>query len=330
MASRQQLERILKIDELIRAGKYPNPRQLAQEFGVQERTIYLDRQFMVDRLGAPIAYDRRRGGWYYTDPNWALPTVFVTEGELLAFLLSVEVAKRYLGTPFEKPLLSAVEKIRRSLKGQVEINLAELQAVSFLTSPSSVAVNERLLFELQRAIVENRRVKINYFTASRGSWQERVVEPYHLFNLRGDWYLVAFDHFRQAMRVFHTGRIDRWQVLSEVFVRDPHFSLQEWMKQAFIAERGEEPVEVVVRFDAYQARYIRERCWHPTQRIEELPDGGLILRFTTGGLEEVKRWVMGYGSHVEVLAPASLRRAVKEELKRTLALYEEKNDEENF
>lgn len=96
------------------------------------------------------------------------------------------------------------------------------------------------------------------------------------------------------------------------------------MSQAFIAERGEEPLGVAIKFDSYQARYIRERRWHPTQEIEELPDGGLILRFCVGGLDEVKRWVMGYGSHAEVLAPESLRQAVKEELKQMATLYKEK------
>ncbi|WP_231968021.1 helix-turn-helix transcriptional regulator [Thermanaeromonas toyohensis] len=321
MSSRQQLERILEIDRQIRALKYPNARSLAQELEVSERTIYQDRQFLVDRLGAPLAYDRKRGGWYYTDPNWALPSVLVTEGELLAFFLSVEIAKRYLGTAFEAPLRSAVEKITAGLKGQVEVSLKELQECYIFAPPSVVSVKEELLLDLYRAIQQCRQVKIRYFTASRGCWQVRVVEPYHLYNLRGDWYLIAFDHLRGEMRIFHAGRIDQWEVLSKVFTRDPQFSVEEWMAQAFVAERGEEPVEVVIKFDPYQARYIRERRWHSTQEIEELPGGGLLLCFFTGGLDEVKRWVMGYGSHAEVLAPTSLRQAVEEEIERMMQLY---------
>lgn len=322
MSGRQQLERILEIDRQVRAFMYPNARSLAQKLEVSERTIYQDRQFLVDRLGAPLAYDRRRGGWYYTEPNWVLPSVFITEGELLAFFLSVEIAKRYLGTAFEKPLRSAVEKITAGLKGQVEVNLKELQEWYVLAPPSVVLVREELLLDLHRAIKQRRRIRMRYFTASRGCWQVRVVEPYHLYNLRGDWYLIAFDHLRGAMRVFHAGRISEWEVLPQTFVRDPQFSVEEWMAQAFVAERGEEPVEVAIRFDPYQARYIRERRWHPTQSIEELPDGGLILRFSTGGLEEVKRWVMGYGSHAEVLKPSSLREAVKEEIERMGKMYQ--------
>ncbi|HHW43834.1 MAG TPA: WYL domain-containing protein [Desulfotomaculum sp.] len=325
MGSRQQLERILEIDRQIRAKNYPNATRLARELEVSERTIYQDRQFLVDRLKAPLAYDRRRGGWYYKDPTWALPSIMITDGELLAFFLSVEVAQRYLGTAFEAPLRSAVEKIRMGLQGQVQVNLEELRTCYSIAAPPAVMVKREVLLDLHRAVRECLRVKILYYTASRGARQERIVEPYHLYNLRGDWYLVAFDHFRKEMRVFHTGRIEKWEVLREHFARNPGFSAEEWMAQAFSAERGNAPVEVVIRFDPHQARYIRERCWHPTQETEELGDGSLILRLRVGGLEEVKRWVMGYGSRAEVLAPPELRREVAEEIRDMLRLYQIKS-----
>ncbi len=322
MSGRQQLERIMEIDRRVRAGLYPNARSLALELEVSERTIYQDRQFLVDRLGAPLAYDRGRGGWYYTDATWVLPSIMVTEGELLAFFLSVEAARRCLGTPFEAALRSAVAKITGSLRAPVEVNLEELRECYAFASLPTLGAREDFLLDLHRAIQERRQVRIHYYTASRGCWQERVVDPYHLYNRGGDWYLIAFDHLRSAYRTFHTGRVDRWEVLASGFTRDSGFRLEEWMAQAFQLERGEEPVEVAVCFDAYQARYIRERRWHPTQTVEELPDGGLILRFRTGGLAEVRRWVMGYGSHAEVLAPESLREEVAAEARAVSALYE--------
>lgn len=322
MSARQQLERILEIDRQIRAGNYPNAGRLARALEVSERTIYQDRQFLLERLRAPLAYDHRRRGWYYTDPNWALPSVLVTEGELLAFFLSVEVARRYLGTAFEAPLRSAVEKITAGLKGQVRVDLEELRACYVVAAPPVVTVKEELLLDLHRAIQNCRQVEIQYYTASRDARQTRVVEPYHLCNLRGDWYLIAFDHLRGEMRTFHAGRVERWALLPRGFRRDPDFSVEKWLAQAFQAERGDEPVEVVIRFDAYQARYIRERRWHPTQQSEDMPDGGLILHFYTGGLAEVRRWVMSYGSHAEVLAPENLRREVAEEIRKMVRVYE--------
>ena len=66
MSQRQQLERIMLIDAQIRGGLYPNAERIAKELEVSKRVIYQDKAFMANRLGAPIEFDRERGGWHYT------------------------------------------------------------------------------------------------------------------------------------------------------------------------------------------------------------------------------------------------------------------------
>src|SRR5271157_3816474 len=109
MSQRQQLERILEIDRRIRSGEFPNADRLAVILEVSRRVIFNDRDFMISRLGAPIEYDRVHGGWCYRNETWIFPNILVTEGELLAFFLSIEVARRYLGTGLETDLRSAVD-----------------------------------------------------------------------------------------------------------------------------------------------------------------------------------------------------------------------------
>lgn len=316
-----KLERIIYIDREIRAGNYPSVSKLAEKFEVSERTIYADREFMINRLGAPIALDEEAGGWCYTDQTWVLPAIMVSEGEMLAFFLSQELSQRYLGTPFEEPLRSAIAKISRYLPADVHFDLDQAARHYTITAGATVDINPRLLLDLQQAIKKRRQLWMIYYTASRGEHRERIVNPYHLYNVRGDWYLFAYDHWRQNIRNFHLGRIEDWRVLAETFERDPDFSPEQHMAQSFLTERGE-PVDVAIRFDEHQARYIRERRWHETQKpLEELSDGGVVLRFRAGGLGEVKRWVMQWGAHAEVLEPAELRADVAEEVGRMQEIY---------
>jgi len=325
MSQRQQLERIFEIDRQIRAGAYPNAERLAGGLEVSRRVIFKDREFMLNRLGAPIEYDREKGGWYYANQAWILPNIMVSEGELLAFFLSVEVARRYIGTAMEGALRSAVEKFSKNIKGPVSIDLETLRAHYTFAAPALATANEQALLDLHHAIGENRRVWMRYYTASRDEHTERTVSPYHLYNVQGDWYLIAYDDKRQGFRNFSIGRMEDWRILEETFQCDPAFSVDDYMGSAFQTERGGEVVEVVLRFDAQQARYMRERRWHETQQIEELPEGGLILRFQTGGLDEVKRWVMQYGGHVEVLEPQELREQIRQDVEKLKQIYEEGN-----
>jgi predicted DNA-binding transcriptional regulator YafY len=321
MSQRQQLERIMEIDRRIRDGEYPNPNQLAKDLEVSRRVIFVDRNFMLTRLGAPIEFDRERNGWYYADETWVLPGIIVTEGELLAFFLSVEVAKRYLGTGLEETLRSAVEKVSKNVKGSITVDLDTLRSHYSFSTPTLLDSNEQALLDLHHAIAGSKRVWMRYYTASRDERTERVVHPYHLSNVRGDWYLIAYDEFRQGIRNFAVGRIEEWIVRSETFKRDPEFSVGKYMESGFQAEHGGEVVEVVIRFAPQAARYIREKRWHDSQQIQEQDDGELILKFQTSGLGEVKRWVLQYGGNAEVVAPDSLRQDCIKEISKLANIY---------
>ncbi len=321
MSQRQQLTRIFEIDRAIRAREYPNAAYFIQKLEVGRRVIFKDLAHLRDQLHAPIVYDRQHGGWYYSDPAWCLPNIMVTEGELVALFFSVELAHHFLPAPLEKALRSTVDKIAASVTDQVSIDPVSLHAHYSFSGPVLIGGREETLLDLYHAINRRQRVEIRYYTASRDKHTQRVIEPYHLQNVRGDWYLIAFDFLRQAVRNFAVSRIESWQILPQTFTPDPNFDINRYMKSAFQSERGGKVEYVVIRFDAYQARYIRERRWHESQTIEELPDGGLILRFLSGGLGEVQRWVMQYGSHAEVLEPESLRQAVREEMEKALKMY---------
>ena len=151
-----------------------------------------------------------------------------------------------------------------------------------------------MLLDLHGAIVSGNQVEILYYSASSGRLDRRVVDPYHLHNVRGDWYLVAFCHRRRQVRDFLMGRIKEWNLLPSSFQTRSDFSVSEYLSKGFLAERGDKLIDIAIRFDEYQARWIRDRQWHPSQQIEELPSGELILRLKVGGIQEVKRWIMGY------------------------------------
>lgn len=294
-----------------------------EEWGetVSERTLYDDLRQLRDELRAPIEFDDGQGGYVYTDPTYVLPAIYVTEGELMGLFIGQELIQRYLSTPFEAPLRSAIDKIAEYLPDRVRLDLEQAKTYFTFRPGPAVAIRPGLLQDLHRAIRAQKKVRIYYYTAGRDEWNERTVSPHHIYNREGDSYLFAYDDLRRQMRNFHLGRIDRWEVLTESFERQPDFSVDAWMSSAFQAERGDKVYDVAIRFDAYQARYIRERKWHDLEQKDEQPDGGLIYRVSTAGLGEMQRWAMAFGAHAEVLAPAELRAAVAEQVARMAKRY---------
>jgi predicted DNA-binding transcriptional regulator YafY len=64
--------------------------------------------------------------------------------------------------------------------------------------------------------------------------------------------------------------------------------------------------EVRVRFTRAVADYIREKRWHPSQTLVEQPDQGVELHLRLGSLEEISRWILGWGAQATVLHPPEL------------------------
>lgn len=317
--------RLIWLDREIREGRHPNAATLMEEFGCARRTAFHTITFLRDSLGAPLEFRRKQGGYAYADPTYALPSVFLREGELLGLLLAEQVSRQYLGTPLEAPLREAVGKLSRYLPDEVAVEVGELASVFHFAGGSGLEVPFARFADLERAARDRRVVHLVYHGAHSGERTEREVEPHFLYNVRGDWSLVAWDHLRGEPREFMLARIEEHRVLDRRFTPRSELAKDVYVAPMFLTERGREPYEVVLRFDAYQARWIRERTWHASQQVEEHPDGSLTLRLRVGGESDVLRWVLGYGSHVEVVSPPSLRERVAEELRKAAAQYHERS-----
>ena len=315
------LAHLFELDRRIRAGKYPNAVSLSSDLGISERAVFRDRK-KLEEMGADVAWSKARGGWYYRDLNWKLPTSMLSEGEILAFFLSVEIARSSGNVGFEAALQSAVAKIAGSLGEIVSVDLNALRdSTTYSFSPAARA-DALLMLALQRAAAARQKVAMRYFTAARGQWSERVVHPYHLHFARGEWILIAWDENKAAVRCFNIARIARLDAHNAHFEREHAFEAREFVRSMFFAEAGDETFEVAVQFDDYQARYIRERAWHPDQRLEELPHGGAMLRFPASGLNEIARWVLGYGRHAHVVGPPELLALVRSHIADLAQMYE--------
>jgi predicted DNA-binding transcriptional regulator YafY len=109
--------------------------------------------------------------------------------------------------------------------------------------------------------------------------------------------------------VFAVDRIQSVSVTNRRFEFPEDFDFERLTEAAFQLIWGEAQ-EVKIRFSAWQAPYIRERTWHPSQRIEAGPDGDAILTLKVADLDEVNRWLIGFGAEAEVLEPQELQEEI--------------------
>jgi predicted DNA-binding transcriptional regulator YafY len=311
--SRPPLARMMKIHQALKAGGFPNANLLATELEISTKSVYRDIEFMRDRLDLPIAYDDKRFGYYYTEEVSAFPSIQISEGELVALLVAEKALQQYRGTHFEKPLVSAFRKITESLPESVSINFADWEnTISFRTSAEPVLVLE--VFDgLARAVAQRQQIAFKYRKPGKTEVEERLVDPYHLANVNGEWFLFAYCHLRKGLRTFVPARIKSLSLTGKTFRRPVQFSIDKVLRDSFAVRSSEGNHKVIVRFRAEVADYIREKRWHASQVISELPDGGLDLELHLSSLVEVRRWILGWGGAAVPLAPPELVSAVLRE-----------------
>ena len=110
-----QYRRLLFIDREIRENAFPNCTTIAAEWEVSAKTIQRDIEYLRDQLEAPIAYDALRHGYFYTEPNFALPAISISESDLFSVCVAQTVLSQFRNTPLFRKLSSVFEKIRDAL-----------------------------------------------------------------------------------------------------------------------------------------------------------------------------------------------------------------------
>ena len=315
------MERMLKIHHAIQSGGYPNATRLAEQLEVSTKSIHRDIEFMRDRLDLPVEYDPVKYGYHYSEEVSAFPTFQVTEGEMVALLVAEKALQQYRGTTFEKPLVSAFQKIEEALPDTISLNLSEWdESISFRTS-AIPQLDLNIFDQLAKAVSRKKQLELQYRKPGQKKGETRVVDPYHLANINGEWFLFAHCHLRKDLRTFAPARILTIQETGKTFQRPKKFSIEDRLQGSFGVHAGKENFKVTIRFSPQVADYIREKTWHPTQKIKSLPDDSIELSITLSSLVEIHRWVLGWGEHAEVIEPSNLRERLRKSAEEILATY---------
>jgi len=318
---RSKLRHLLAIDSAIKAGGYPNCEQLARELEMSGRTVRRNIEFLRDELGAPIEYDARHRGWTYTQRDWSLPGLRLTEGELLGLALAQMALQCYRGTPLQRHVEKLTRKIQAALPEEVNVDAAGLASLFEFSLGPTAPFKPEHWETLAQAASKRHTVWMRYHTLWKHEETTRKVDPYLLRCYRGDWYLIGFDHLRSALRIFNIARIIELRDTGCDFDFNPAFDAASFFKGTFKVSRRLERHKVKIRFSGVAARLVAEKQWHASQKLTPKKDGSILFEMTVADLDEVLSWVLSFGAMAEVIGPQELRKGVVNNIRRMKDFY---------
>jgi len=168
-------------------------------------------------------------------------------------------------------------------------------------------INGEVVSSLREAIITRRKVRLHYLYRGSGKRGFETAHPYG-FLYGNRHYLVAWSENEQArdFRSFLLTNIERVEILDRIFTRRGGFSLREYAERSFGVFQ-EKPFDTVWKFSPEAAADAKEYVFHPTQTMEEHPDGSLTVRLHAGGMREMAWHLFTWGDAVEVIRPKRLK-----------------------
>lgn len=295
-------DRLLAIVLELQAKGWQRAEDLAQRFEISKRTVYRDMQALSES-GVPVVSMPGQG--YSLVEGYFLPPLTFSADEALILLLGGGFMAGNFDAEYRSAAQSAVSKIEAVLTDDLRAEVDYLRrSLRFIARGDEESSPNLLL--IRRAIIQRRTVQFDYHARQAdeigGAKTTRSADPYALINVSNHWYMMAYCHLRHDVRNFRVDRIDNVDVLRRAFARPAAFDIQELEAR---------PRECLVRtlFDYDVARWVQEEQAFNIESVEKRPDG-LLVTFRVWREDDVFQWLLGWGAHVHVLEPESLRERI--------------------
>ena len=303
------LENCLKMINLLRTNNRMKKKELSEILEVSERQIKrykeaLDLYFDIEEK--PGIY----GGYKLIDDNGYFPTKnLLKEHEIYLINDFVQTIDSNLFGGSEE-LMNAISKINFTFNKNSNFLSNSIIPYSKV-KPMSKEEENRLLC-INKAILEDIEIIINYRGNNENSAKKRRVQPYKLITYKGEKYLVAFCLLKKDIRFFKLSRIINLEYTTIKFQKkiDINKLLEEKRKNSIGIFGGKE-YKLNLKISPPIANTIAERIWVDNQEITYLDDGKIIFKAVMKGEPEIISWILSMGTSVEIIEPNELREKIK-------------------
>jgi predicted DNA-binding transcriptional regulator YafY len=317
-----RVNRVLMIDDAIRSGRYPNATDLAAKAEVTVRTIWRDIDYLRNMYEAPIEYDSSKRGYYYTEENFFIKGVMLTEGELFSIALFDRLLMQYRNTPLEKDLREIFKKIVQSIPEKITVQPDFLMPKVTFMSGKAPDIDADIFTALFTALKHSVTIRFDYRPLSKTTYIQFTVDPYHAVYNHGSWYLIGYCHYNKMPLIFSFARMRKLIVTKDTFKIPRDFNPNEYTGDpigVWASARTSYTVELL--YDSSIGTFALEDYWNDTQEVIQNKDGTVYVEFTTTQIPAVLYRVLGQGSAITVLNPSELIDIVKEEVEKLREKY---------
>ena len=204
------------------------------------------------------------------------------------------------------------QKNARALETDIE---AILESEGFAVRQySRVKTDTKTMELLRNALLSFKKILFSYDID--GTTKAITLDPYGII-IADKYYLVGYNDYVADLRLYKIDKIKDLTILDEYFDKDENFSLNEYCKNSFGVYQ-EKPIDITLEFDKSVAEDVLNYHFHPTQKMKELENGNIQVKFSSGGTYAICQELFKWGTSVKIKKPSSFKKYYADYLKHVL------------
>lgn len=300
--------------------------RLKHENGIETTLRTIQRDLINLETLFPIKSDGNKpSGWKWCDDttNFDIPNMDTVTA--LTFLL----AGQYLNKMFPKGMLSAFVPYQKTAKRRME-NAVEAKIASWpdkvrimsrnLTTIPPV-VDSELSEKIYTALLEEHRFKATYCTVNGKLSSYDEVNPLGMVFVDGLTYLIASinQHTDPVLLLLH--RFQTVELLEKPVTLPDEFDLDVCVEELLTFQIGDKLKIRLCFSNKSDIQRLKESPLTKDQKIRETDNSRFELTATVEDTLQLRWWLNGFGSRMEVLEPEALRQEFVELARQYATIY---------
>jgi len=270
---------------------------------------------------APINYSKKERGYYYSDPNFSMDDIPLTEADITAIKAATGILNQFKNTQLFSQFQYAIDKIldRVNLSANNHQNFND-DILHFETQPT--VIGNEYLEPILNAIKDRKSIQFTYQSYQSKKASVRRVHPYLLKEYRNRWYLIGKSEIKSKIITFGLDRMKNFMCLNNNFAIDPTFNPELFFKYSIgITAYDGQPQNVIFTADKVLSKYLLSQPLHHTQEIKEVKEGAYTFSYFLLPSYELKMVLLGFGEGITVLNPQSLANDIQSTANKINNLY---------
>ena len=287
-----------------------------------DSTIEKDLFAMKMEHDAPIKYSRRHHGYYYSEDNYSLNDIPLSDKDLESICFAVNTLKQFRDVSMFKQFGQAIDKIVDRVSVEIKQPLDESNhSIQFETAFSEGG--SAFLATIYEAICNGFKVGFVYQSFNSNSFSNRMVTPLLLKQFRNRWYLISFDSSTKSIKTFALDRMKEAIIGQEKADQNHGFNSVEYFQFAtgITVNKKSIPEKVKLKANEIASKYILSQPFHDSQTLLSNSTKYHEFELTIFITEEFVRSLLGFSSEIEVLSPKSLRETIKKRVSKMREMY---------